>query len=178
VLVDFFAEWCAPCQVLGPLLEKLSEEFSGKFILVKANLDEVPGLAQKFEIDRIPAVIFFKNGKPAKGFVGLLPEATIKKWLEENLSSTEDSDISLIQELKQYASQHGFQLNPDEPTVQRIIKGLIANQQKYSQRYCPCRRITGDKKTDKKNICPCIYHLAEIKENGHCFCGLFVDQRE
>lgn len=85
VVVDFFADWCAPCQVLGPLLEKLAEDFSGKFILAKANLDKVPELAQKFGIDRIPAVVFFKNGKPAGGFIGLLPEANIKKWLEENL---------------------------------------------------------------------------------------------
>ncbi len=80
----------------------------------------------------------------------------------------------MIQELKQYASQHGFRLNPDESVVQRIIKGLMVNQQKYGQRYCPCRRITGDQKEDAKNICPCIYHLTEIKESGHCFCGLFV----
>ena len=85
VVVDFFAEWCAPCQVLGPLLEKLAEDFSGKFILAKANLDKVPGLAQKFRIDRIPAVVFFRNGKLVSGFIGLLPEADIKKWLEENL---------------------------------------------------------------------------------------------
>ena len=78
VVVDFFAEWCAPCQVLGPLLEKLTEEFSGKFILAKANLDETSFLAQKFDIDRIPAVIFFKNGKPVNGFVGLLPEPAVK----------------------------------------------------------------------------------------------------
>jgi len=172
VLVDFFAEWCGPCFVLGPILEKLAEEFLGKFILAKANLDNVPELAQKFQINQVPTVILFENGKPKSGFIGLLAEANIKKWLLENLK--EDNLISLRQEYQGYASKKGFHLRSDEATLQRILQGLAMNQQKYGKRYCPCRRITGDGKEDAKIICPCVYHLEEIEKNGQCLCGLFV----
>lgn len=82
VLVDFFATWCGPCQVLGPILEKVAEQFKDKIILMKANLDDVPITAQKFGVEKIPTVILFKNGKPINGFVGLVPENSIKEWLE------------------------------------------------------------------------------------------------
>jgi len=85
VLVDFFATWCEPCNVLGPILEKVAEHFKGRIILVKANVDKFPKAAQKFNVDRIPNVVLFKNGKPANGFVGLIPEQAIKEWLENAL---------------------------------------------------------------------------------------------
>lgn len=85
VLVDFFAVWCEPCSVLGPILDKIVNEFSGKIILVKANLDEMPLTAQKFKIEKIPTVVLFKEGKPISGFVGLAPESSVKNWLENIL---------------------------------------------------------------------------------------------
>jgi thioredoxin 1 len=87
VLVDFFATWCGPCQVLGPILEKLSENFKDKIIFMKADLDDVPMTAQKFNVEKIPTVILFKNGKPVSTFVGLIPEESIKKWLENILDN-------------------------------------------------------------------------------------------
>ena len=82
VLVDFFADWCEPCAVLGPILEKAAEHFKEKIILLKANLDNTPMTAQKFGVEKIPTVMLFKNGKPINGFVGLMPENAIKEWLE------------------------------------------------------------------------------------------------
>lgn len=82
VLVDFFATWCEPCSVLGPILEKATEEFKEKLILIKANVDEFPITSQKFNVDRIPTVVLFKNGKPINGFTGLVPENAIKEWLK------------------------------------------------------------------------------------------------
>jgi thioredoxin len=82
VLVDFFATWCEPCSMLAPVLEKVADEFKEKIILMKANLDNVPKAAQKFSVEKIPTVILFKNGKPINGFVGLVPEKSIKEWLE------------------------------------------------------------------------------------------------
>ncbi len=61
VLVDFFAVWCEPCSILAPILEKISEDFEGKFILAKVNLESFPLVAQKFGIDRIPQVLFFTS---------------------------------------------------------------------------------------------------------------------
>jgi len=85
ILVDFWAQWCSPCLILGPILEKLSEEYQDKFILAKVNLDEAPLTAQKYRIEQIPTVILFKEGKPISGFIGVRAKPIIKNWLEQNL---------------------------------------------------------------------------------------------
>ena len=186
VLVDFFAVWCEPCSILAPILEKITEDFEGKFILAKANLDDNPLTAQKFGISQIPTVVFFSNGKSMSGFIGVRPEAVIKEWLENimikenekassaSINDTQEKIGGLIKDYSIYARKNGFQLNTNEETVKRIIQGLLANEKKYGKKYCPCRRITGNQEEDSKNICPCSYHLKEIEKNGHCICGLFV----
>ncbi len=88
VLVDFFATWCGPCAMLGPMLEKIAEHFKEKIILIKIDVDNFPKTSQKFSVEKIPTVILFENGKPINGFVGLLPEKTIKEWLENTLKET------------------------------------------------------------------------------------------
>jgi len=82
VLVDFFATWCGPCQVLGPILEKLSKHFEDNVVFMKANVDNVPATAQKFGVEKIPMVALLKNGKTINSFVGLVPENSIKEWLQ------------------------------------------------------------------------------------------------
>jgi putative thioredoxin len=85
VVVDFWAEWCAPCRMLGPVLEKLAKEYGGKFILAKANVDKAREKATEYGISSIPAVKLFKGGKVVEEFVGALPEKQIKAWLDRNL---------------------------------------------------------------------------------------------
>jgi len=80
----------------------------------------------------------------------------------------------LIKEYKEYAKKRGFLLNPDKEITESVIRGLLQREEKFGKRFCPCRRITGDKEEDKKRICPCLWHLDEIKEKGRCLCGLFV----
>ena len=82
VLVDFFATWCGPCTVLGPVLEKIADQLKDKVILMKADVDQFPATSQKFGIEKIPTVVLFKNGKPVGSFVGLMFEDTIKNWIE------------------------------------------------------------------------------------------------
>jgi len=82
VLVDFFADWCGPCKVLGPILDKVAEQFKDNVVLLKANLDNIPATAQKFGVEKIPTVVLLKDGKPVSGFVGLVPEESIVNWLK------------------------------------------------------------------------------------------------
>lgn len=85
VLVDFFASWCPPCSMLGPILEKVAEEMKGKFILAKVNVDASPATSQKFSINSIPAVYLFKAGRPVGNFVGAMPEEAVREWLSKYL---------------------------------------------------------------------------------------------
>jgi len=90
VLVDFWAEWCAPCRMIGPVLEKLAAEPGARFKLVKLNTEMYPDIARQYNIQSIPAVKLFVDGQVAAEFVGALPEPQIRKWLEEQIPSEAD----------------------------------------------------------------------------------------
>ncbi len=81
---------------------------------------------------------------------------------------------SFLKHLSKYAEEKGFKITQNKKVVTTIIKGLLENEKKFSALYCPCRRMTGNLKRDKKIICPCVYHKKEIRKLRHCFCGLFV----
>lgn len=84
----------------------------------------------------------------------------------------------MIQQYQQYAKNQGFSLNPDKETVKAIVGGLLEKEKKFGKKFCPCRRVTGNKEEDDKIICPCFWHLQEIKEKGRCLCGLFVKLKD
>ena len=85
VLVDFWAPWCGPCQLLGPILEELSKEAGSKAHIYKVNIDENPKTAERYGISKIPTVIAFRNGKAEKEFVGLQPKKTYADALGVNV---------------------------------------------------------------------------------------------
>jgi len=85
VVVDFYSNWCPPCRMLAPILEKLADDYRGKFILAKANTDNARKTAEEYCVMSIPSVKLFKNGKVVAEFVGALPESEVKQWLDENL---------------------------------------------------------------------------------------------
>lgn len=85
VLVDFWAAWCGPCKMLGPVLEKLATEAAGKWELVKVDTETHPDLAGKFQIRGIPDVRLFHHGTEVARFSGALPEPHLRQWLAENL---------------------------------------------------------------------------------------------
>lgn len=87
VVVDFWAEWCQPCRLLAPTLDKLAAEYDGQFLLVKANTDEAPGIAGGFGVQSIPAVYALRDGAILDYFVGMLPEGQIRGWIDRLLPS-------------------------------------------------------------------------------------------
>ena len=85
VLVDFWAEWCAPCKMVAPVLDDLANEYDGKIKFTKVDVDTNPETAMKYGIRSIPTLLVFKGGSPVDQLVGAVPKAVIKKRLDSAL---------------------------------------------------------------------------------------------
>jgi putative thioredoxin len=90
VLVDFWAPWCGPCKVIGPLLEKVEQDYGGRFKLVKIDSDQEQQLSQAFGIRSIPTCVLMMDGKPVDGFMGAVPEGQLKTFLDKHLPAAEE----------------------------------------------------------------------------------------
>lgn len=84
-VIDFWAEWCAPCRVMGPIVEELSNQYQGKVNIGKLNVDENGNAASQFEIRSIPTVIFFRDGREVKRIVGAQSKATLEKEIQARM---------------------------------------------------------------------------------------------
>ncbi len=85
VLVDFWAEWCGPCKMIGPSLEEISEELGEKVTIAKLNIDDNPDAPARYGVRGIPTMILFKNGAAAATKVGAAPKSQLKGWLDSEL---------------------------------------------------------------------------------------------
>jgi len=86
VLVDFWAEWCGPCRMVGPVVDELAGEYEGKAKIGKVNVDNNPEVSVKYGIRSIPALLIFKNGEVVEQIVGAVPKSQIKKQLDPHVA--------------------------------------------------------------------------------------------
>lgn len=132
VLVDFWAEWCGPCRMLGPVLEKLASEFSGSFELAKVDTEANQDIARQFRIQSIPAVKLFIDGEVAAEFVGAQPESTIRSFLNEHCPSEADKLFARAREL--------VRSDPGEE-AQRMLREVLELESEHSGAHLELARI-------------------------------------
>ncbi|MHA7880037.1 MAG: thioredoxin [Saccharospirillum sp.] len=99
VVMDFWADWCAPCKALMPILEKLANEYQGQFLLAKVNADEQQNIVAQFGVRSLPTVAFIQNGQPVDAFMGAEPESAIRERLEKFLPKPWDALLQQAQAL-------------------------------------------------------------------------------
>jgi putative thioredoxin len=97
VVIDFWADWCAPCKALMPILEKLAAEYDGAFLLAKVNADQLPEITGQFGVRSLPTVVVMKEGQPVDAFQGAQPESTIRQLLDKYLPKPWDRKLDQAQ---------------------------------------------------------------------------------
>lgn len=129
VLVDFWAEWCAPCRVLAPVLEKLAEEFQGRFLVVKINTDQEQEIARQFGIRSLPTVKLFKDGAAVDEFLGAQPESQVRALLERSVPRRSDearAQASVLRDQGQLTQARAVleEAHAGDPGNHRVIPDL------------------------------------------------------
>ncbi|NOX53185.1 MAG: thioredoxin [Planctomycetes bacterium] len=140
VVVDFWAPWCSPCRQLGPILEKLAQEYAGRFLLAKVNIDENPDLAQVLGVQSIPLVVAFQNGQPVNQFVGVMPEESVREWLATFLPSPGQELVRKGESLErtdpkaaEAAYRDAIRQEPDNADAKIHLARLLLNQNREDE---------------------------------------------
>ena len=133
VLVDFWASWCQPCQMLMPLLARLADEYQGRFVLAKLNTEEQQAIAAQFGIRSIPTVKLFRDGAPVDEFMGALPEGDIRAFLDRHLPRESDGAVARAEERLMAGDTDGAlellrQAKAADPTNPRVAMAIAQVQ--------------------------------------------------
>ncbi len=182
--VNPHAESILGSPTFGDILE-VPEEFL-EILVVFRPPEEVPRLVDKIlKSGKVPRVFWMQEGirspyareklEPLGVFV--VEDRCIWKAYASLFVERDEVYERILRFARVYARAKGFVLNPDPQKLDEVIAALAFNEKTYGFRYCPCRVITGDFEEDKKKICPCYWHEEEIREMGHCRCGLFWDPK-
>ena len=140
IIVDLWAPWCGPCRTLGPILEQVVEEADGAVELVKVNVDENPAISAAFQVQSIPAVYALSGRKVVDGFIGALPEAQVREFLDRLKSPSGEqadegpSEIDELLEAGDEASlRHLLEHEPEHPEAVVALAELLVEDGRYEQ---------------------------------------------
>jgi putative thioredoxin len=176
VMVDFFAQWCGPCQMLKPLLEKLTHEYD--FVLAKVDIDQNPELARIYQVEGVPDVKVAMEGQLYNGFVGMLTEPQLRDFLEQlNLKSTFDEAMATLTTAKQLGDPQQLQTQylalletyPDRPELLIeaaqffLSQGHLSQAEALLDKIDPLQRPYGDQATAVRSLMEFHRAIHEIK---------------
>ena len=176
VLVDFWADWCNPCQMLMPVLAKLAEEYNGAFVLAKVNSDEQGELAAQAGVRSLPTVKLFVNGQIVDEFMGALPESEVRNFLDRHVQSeaasvVNDAMIAYAEGREQDALEmlnNALANDPQNATLKINIAKLVANQGDYDSATALIDTLSPDEKDqpEVKELTTQIKLAAQLKDAG------------
>lgn len=174
VLVDIWAPWCGPCKSLGPVLEKLEVAYAGRFRLAKLNSDEQPDIAgqlsQMFGVRSIPFCVMFKGGQPVDGFVGALPEAEIRKFLDKHVPTAEE----VASEEDTLAAEELLAEGDTGSAIDKLQEALAINPANDTARYDVVRALLLAGRVDEARQALEPVAARVIPDARFAACGLWV----
>jgi putative thioredoxin len=133
VVVDFWAGWCRPCLVLSPVLERLVDQYGGRFTLAKLDVDANPSVASRYRVQGIPAVKAFRDGEVVSEFVGAQPEELVRRFLDQVVPSDADDAVAEAREAPspeaaEAAYRKAIEIRPDHPEAVTGLADLLASR--------------------------------------------------